>query len=130
MNEITKFDPKTLRILAESFQNGLPLPNIREIFLIETHIAGTSHLDLKEIEKQLEKEEFLKLIREPDNQYDSLAILIFDSKGNKLGYIPKSNNEVLARLMDAGKFIFGKIELKEWINSWLKLTIRIYLKDM
>ena len=80
---------------------------LRETF--ESHIAGTSYLNLDEIEKSLEKDEFLKLMRQADNQHDSLAILIFDSKGNKLGYVPRDKNEVIARLMDAGKFIFGRL---------------------
>jgi len=130
MNELTSFDPQTLQILAKSFKDGLPLPSIKEIFLIESHIAGTSYLNLDEVEKTLANDEFLKLVREADNKYDPLAILIFDSKGNKLGYVPKDKNEVLARLMDAGKFIFGRLVSKERVNSWLKLTIKIYLKDM
>lgn len=130
MNELSNFDPQTLQILAKSFKDGLPLPSIKEIFLIESHIAGTSYLNLDEIEKSLEKDEFLKLMRQADNQHDSLAILIFDSKGNKLGYVPRDKNEVIARLMDAGKFIFGRLIHKEQVNSWLKLTIKLYLKDM
>lgn len=130
MNELTKFDPQTLKILADSFKDGLPIPSIKEIFLIETHIAGTSYLNLKEIEKQLNTNDFLKFMREVENKYDSLAILIFDQHGNKLGYVPREQNSILARLMDAGKFIFGRLDKKEWINHWLKLSIKIYMKDM
>lgn len=130
MNELTKFDPQTLRILAESFKDGIPLPGVKEIFLIESYVAGTSYLDLKEVEKQLEKQEFLKLVREPTNQYDALAILIYDSKGNKLGYVPRAKNEVLARLMDAGKLIFGRVVSKEYVGNWLKITVQIFLKDL
>ncbi|MCB1144630.1 MAG: HIRAN domain-containing protein [Leptospiraceae bacterium] len=130
MNEITKFDPETLLALAESFKNGVPLPHIKEIFLIETHVAGTSYLNLDEIEKTLQNGEFIKLIREPQNTYDSLAILIFDSKGNKLGYVPRDKNEVIARLMDAGKFIFGKLITREYVNNWLMITVQIYMRDM
>ncbi|MCX7997649.1 MAG: HIRAN domain-containing protein [Leptospiraceae bacterium] len=130
MNELTKFDPQTLRILAESFKDGIPLPGVKEIFLIESYVAGTSYLDLKEVEKQLEKQEFLKLVREPTNQYDALAILIYDSKGNKLGYVPRAKNEVLARLMDAGKLIFGRLVNKEYVGNWLKITVQIFLKDL
>lgn len=130
MNELTKFDPQTLRILAESFKDGIPLPGVKEIFLIESYVAGTSYLDLKEVEKQLEKQEFLKLVREPTNQYDALAILIYDSKGNKLGYVPRAKNEVLARLMDAGKLIFGRVVSKEYVGNWLKITVQIFLKNL
>lgn len=130
MNEISKFDNQTLRILATSFKDGMPVPGIREIFLIEENIAGTSYVNLENIEPHLTPGDFLKLQREPDNTYDKLAILIFDPMGNKLGYIPRAKNEVLARLMDAGKFIFGRLESKEWVNRWLKITVKIFLRDM
>lgn len=47
-----------------------------------------------------------------------------------MGYIPRAKNEVLARLMDAGKLVFGKIEGLEKFNKWLKISIRVYMKDM
>ena len=36
MNELSNFDPQTLHILAKSFKDGLPLPSVKEIFLIES----------------------------------------------------------------------------------------------
>jgi len=129
MNDLTKFDTQTLEILGKSFQNGIPVPGIKEIFLIETHIAGTTFLNLEEIESSLFVGSFIKMIREPNNSFDTLAILLYDQKGNKLGYVPKERNEILARLMDAGKLIFGKLILKERIHTWLKITVQIFLKD-
>ena len=35
MNELSNFDPQTLQILAKSFKDGLPLPSIKEIFLLK-----------------------------------------------------------------------------------------------
>ena len=37
--------------------------------------------------------------------------------------------EVLARLMDAGKLLFGRLEAKSWVGGWLKLEIRVFLRD-
>ena len=68
--------------------------------------------------------------REPDNAYDELAIVIFDQKERKLGYVPRAKNEVPARLMDAGKLLFGQIEAKEWVGNWLKLVMRVYMRDI
>ena len=59
-----------------------------------------------------------------------LIIVIFDTKGQKLGYVPRDRNEVIARLMDAGKLIFGKLERKQWRDDWLKADIRVYMRDM
>lgn len=117
-------------IIQGSFSGGLPLPYIQEIFLLECHIAGTSYVKIDEIEPDLISGDFLVFKREPDNEHDPLAIMILDRKGRKLGYIPRAKNEVLARLMDAGKLVFGKIEGLERIDKWLKITIRVYMKDM
>lgn len=105
-------------------------PFQREIFLIDTHVAGTTYVeDIDAIEENIVKGTKLNFFREKDNKYDELAIIIKDEKGNKIGYVPKDKNEVLARLMDAGKLIYGIVEDKEYIDNWLKIDISIYLKD-
>lgn len=129
-SELVPFDPKMLALLNGSFgKDGLALPFVQEIFLMQCHIAGTSYCDLDEIETALHISDLLIFKREPQNPHDELAILILENSGNKLGYVPRSKNEVLARLMDAGKLIFGKLEAKEWIGDWLKLEIRVYMRD-
>ncbi|QQY78910.1 HIRAN domain-containing protein [Keratinibaculum paraultunense] len=105
-------------------------PFQREIFLIDTHVAGTTYVeDIDAIGENIVKGTKLNFFREKDNKYDELAIIIKDEKGNKIGYVPKEKNEVLARLMDAGKLIYGIVEDKEYIDNWLKIDISIYLKD-
>ena len=117
-------------VLQGSFAGGLPLPYIQEIFLLECHIAGTSYVDIDKIEPDLKRGDLLAFRREPENEHDPLAIMILEQRGRKLGYIPRAKNEVLARLMDAGKLVFGKIEGLERFDKWLKITIRVYMKDL
>jgi hypothetical protein len=131
-NELVPFDADLLGLIQGSFdREGLPLPFVREIFLLETHVAGTSHIEhIENIEKDLSPQEFVVLRREPENPYDELAIVIIDAQGRKIGYVPQDRNEVLARLMDAGKLIFGRVESKKWKRSYLLVNIRIYMRDM
>jgi len=49
--------------------------------------------------------------------------------GEKIGYIPRDKNEMMARLMDAGKWFFGKVQKKSWEGAWLKIDVEIYLED-
>ncbi|HSW35021.1 MAG TPA: HIRAN domain-containing protein [Candidatus Limnocylindrales bacterium] len=63
-------------------------------------------------------------------EFTTSIMILERRKGQKLGYIPRAKNEVLARLMDAGKLVFGKIEGLEKFNKWLKISIRVYMKDM
>ncbi len=110
-------------------KDGALLPFAREIMLVESQIAGTSHRDLQAIEPALVPGTLLVLRREPDNTHDSLAIMIFNESGAHLGYVPRAKNEALARLMDAGKILFARLESKAWQSDWLRVEVRIFLRD-
>lgn len=131
MENLVLINKDLLKIISGSFgADGLPMPYVKEIFLIETQIAGTSFLKLQDIEPQLKENDFLVFTREANNKYDALAIIISDATGHKLGFVPKEQNQILARLMDGGKLIFGKLVTKQWFGSWLKIIIKVYLRDL
>ena len=50
----------------------------------------------------------LTLVREPDNPHDANAVRI-EWKGRKLGYVPRRDNVHLARQMDLGAAVEGRI---------------------
>ena len=106
------------------------MPFAREIMLIECPIAGTSHRDLSGLEASLTPGTFLPLLREPANPHDTLAIRIHTEAGRHLGYIPRAKNEALARLMDAGKLLFARLESQQWHGEYLEAAIRVYLRDL
>ena len=124
-------DPTMLALIKGAFgKNGLPMPFTKEIFLISTHIAGTSHRNLEEIEPDLANGDLLCFKRDVKNKHDKFAILIHDEKGRQLGFVPRDQNEILARLMDAGKLILGRLENKNWHENWLKLKIRVFMREL
>jgi hypothetical protein len=128
---LAPIDPAVLALIRGSFgAGGLPMPFVREVFLLECHVAGTSHRALEEVEPALTPGDLLIFQREPMNPVDSLAIRILDGQGRQLGYVPRERNEVIARLLDAGKVIFGKLDGKEWRGRWLKLDLRVFLRDV
>ena len=130
MSDITLTGSAQRAIIKGSFgTNGLPLPFVREIFLLECHVAGTCFRKLDDIESSLLPGNILTFKREPDNRFDQLAIEIFDQEERSLGYVPKKKNEVLARLMDAGKLVFGKIESAKHLDKWLKIDVRVFMRD-
>ena len=127
---IVKIDPKYLEFVRTSLdEKGLPKPFVREVELLNCNIAGTTFLDLDEIEPGLREHQLLMLKREPKNKNDDKAILILTEDGQKLGYVPKKKNEVLANLMDAGKLLFGRLDNKTWVDTWLKLDVQVFLRD-
>ena len=57
------------------------------------------------------------------------AIVIKTVDGVKIGYVPKQDNVIFARLMDAGKLLFGRITSKEKKGSWVKIYIKVFLHE-
>ena len=108
----------------------IPKPFNRQIFLFETHIAGTSHIEnMDELAGKIEIGTKVSFYREATNEYDPKAIKVELDDGSKIGYIPKADNPVFARLMDAGKLLFGKVKEKEKKGNWHYISIYIYLDD-
>ena len=101
-----------------------------EAFTLECHVAGMAYRDLNEIEPALRAGDELTLRREPDNEHDDLAIQILTADGTHLGYVPRAKNETLARLMDAGKFLFARLTEKRREKRWLKIDIQIYMHEL
>lgn len=130
-DELTRSEGSGLVSLLHSEGGAaVPTPFEREILLFETYVAGTFYVEgMDELEPHLQVDERLEFLREPDNPYDSQAIVIRNADGVKLGYVPRADNVVFARLMDAGKLLFGRISSKEWNGDRLDLGLRVYLLD-
>ena len=111
-------------------KDGVPVPFVREIFLLDCMVAGTGYVDDIEAKTaSLSAGSVVGLLREPGNRYDPQAILVLNAKGEKIGYIPRDDNPVLARLMDAGKLLYGKVKDKSSGRSWLYILIEVCMKD-
>ena len=107
-----------------------PAPYSEDVFLLETIIAGTTHVPgIAELEPFLYAGDRLELIRVPGNPSDPNAIKIYTRDRVKLGYVPRKDNPILARLMDAGKLLYAVLVEKQWQEDWLRIVIRIYLND-
>lgn len=108
----------------------IPKPFEKDIFLFDTYVAGTTHIEgIEELEQYLNVEDKLDFFREPDNKYDEQAIMIKTVNGVKIGYVPRQDNVIFARLMDAGKLLFGRISAKEKKGNWIKINIKVYLHE-
>ena len=84
---------------------------------------------IEELEPFLKVDDKIEFFREPDNRYDPQAIVIRTTSGTKIGYVPKKDNVVFARQMDAGKLLFGRISEKEKRGNWEQIKIKIYLHE-
>ena len=69
----------------------------------------------------------LTLHREPDNPYDAKAVRV-EWHGSQIGYAPRADNVDLARLMDHGTRVEGRIlHLRKARDPWQRVLIEIYL---
>ena len=63
---------------------SIPKPFEKDIFLFDTYVAGTTHIEgIEELEPHLNNDDRLEFFREPDNQYDKQAIVIKTIDGVK-----------------------------------------------
>lgn len=102
---------------------------LRDIVVLETKVAGTMYYEPHEFEPIIKKDLLLKMVREPDNKFDKFAVALHLEDG-KIGYLPKTQNEVIARLMDAGKEFTTKVVSKKWNeqHNWLEIEIETSIK--
>lgn len=108
----------------------LPKPFERDIYLFDTYVAGTTHIEgIEVIGASLKEGDRLVFYREPENEHDPQAIRIETLGKEKIGYVPRKDNIVFSRLMDAGKLLFAKVIEREMRGKWLKIKIKIYLHE-
>lgn len=132
MSDLAKKDTSELIEYLLKSDTGiiLPKPFERDIYLFDTFVAGTSYIDgIEAIGLNLKEGDRLVFYREPNNPHDPQAIRIETLDKIKIGYVPRRDNVVFSRLMDAGKVLFAKIVKKETENTWLKITIQIFLHE-
>ena len=127
-NEITIKQDELLTAIEETSLGELIKPLVTEIHLFDTFIAGTSYLEDTSVLDEIAAGDKLRLRRE-DNKFDEKAILVLDAQNRKLGYIPRKDNVVFSRLMDAGKLLMAKITDIDMVEAFTRIRIGIYLVD-
>ncbi|MCE5205959.1 MAG: HIRAN domain-containing protein [Porphyromonadaceae bacterium] len=125
---IAKLTPELLALIGTGGVKAIA-PFTREIFLLDIVVSGTSFCKQIDIlEPQLNPGTVLKMIRHPENEYDELAIGIY-FREMRIGWVPQELNEVISRLMDAGKAFFCRIQSCKRKNHWLRLDAKIYMVE-
>ena len=133
-NEVSSISSSDLSSLLHSpLGADIAKPFSRQLFLTHIKVVGSNHVEgMEKLLKELDVDDRVQLLREPKNEYDEYAIVVKDSKGRKLGYIPRTQNHVFARLMDAGKLLYGIVtDIKEkGEEDYIYRPIVILLKKM
>ncbi|MBL7032265.1 MAG: HIRAN domain-containing protein [Nitrospira sp.] len=99
---------KRRRVLGLIFAPKARPAHKKNVLLLDSSVAGFRYYKGEEIWKKLEPGRVLDLKREPGNQFDYDAVEIYHEK-EKIGYIPRSDNMIIAQLMDKGVDIKARI---------------------
>ncbi len=115
---------------------GITSPFTREIYLGEQVIVGMRFQGgSDQLVATLKPGCKVTFMREPENRFDSKAIMALDEQGRKLGYIPRHDNTVLAALMDAGKYLYGTMTQKSFNMDYYRggtppvLSVDLYMRE-
>ena len=95
------------------------------------HIAGFQHYDGFLAMRKLKPGKKLKMVGEPDNPYDPNAIEL-RYKGTKLGYVPRSENDIIALMLfygHADAFEARVMKVDPEADPWQQVRVGIYVKD-
>ena len=89
--------------------------------------AGLRYHEAKAVWDRMKVGDALTLVREPDNPYDVNAVRV-DWNGHQLGYIPRAENEAVARQIDRGNKLAARItKLTTYRNHRRKLEVEVFL---
>lgn len=99
-----------------------------KIYLLKCFVRGFTYYEGPKLIKELNADQQLELVREPENEHDGKAIALYYNQ-QKIGFIPRENNYILSKLIDA-KLLDLQAEIK-YVNpdasDWNKLYIKIYV---
>lgn len=101
----------------------------KEIRLSSPYIAGFQYYQGLELEQMLKENDSLILKREPQNTHDCYAIEVYIGS-NKLGYLPREENKVIARMMDQGITVKARIvKIKPEEHSYRKVKTEVFYEE-
>jgi len=100
---------------------------LRRIGIVHCHVAGTGYVPgIAERVKALRPGQRLLLRAEPQNRYDEQAVLVLNPAGEKLGYVPRSHNDLPAALLKAGQPVQATLLKVAAADEWPQLEISVW----
>ncbi len=99
----------------------------KKFYLLQCFVAGFRFGKGMDLLENMKEGDMLELVREPNNEFDNCAIALHWNK-QKIGYIPRSENEILSKLLDANALeLMAEIAiLKKDTKPWENVFAAIY----
>ena len=98
------------------------------ILVQSSPIAGFQFHEGKQLWDQLKVGDPLTLVREPDNSHDARAVRV-EWNGHMLGYVPRAENDAVARQLDRGNRLEARIvRLTKHRDPWKRIEFEVFLR--
>ena len=98
------------------------------ILVQSSPIAGFQFHEGKQLWDQLKVGDALTLVREPDNSHDARAVRV-EWNGHMLGYVPRAENDAVARQLDRGNKLEARIvRLTKHRDPWKRIEFEVFLR--
>jgi hypothetical protein len=100
----------------------------KHISLLKFFIAGYQFYKGERIEHLLAPGTQLALLREQENPYDNKAVAVYYNT-HKLGFIPRTNNQIIANLLNQQiSLIANIVEVNKEKSVWERVRVEVGIK--
>ena len=91
-------------------------------------LAGFQYYEGGQLWDEIRVGDPLTLAREPANPHDSNAVRV-EWRGHKLGYVPRRENQAVARHMDSGGKVEARVsKLTQHRNPWQRIEFEVFVR--
>ena len=98
------------------------------ILIQSSPVAGFQFHEGKQLWDQLKVGDALTLVREPANAHDARAVRV-EWNGHMLGYVPRAENDAVARQLDRGNKLEARIvRLTRHRDPWKRIEFEVFLR--
>jgi len=98
-----------------------------EVLIQRSPLAGFQFHNGESVWSTLSVGENLKLEREPNNPNDRSAVAVYRDT-DKLGYLPRGENNSVSQMLDRGEHIVARIcQLRDSDDPWKRIQVSIVL---
>jgi hypothetical protein len=101
---------------------------VTRILIQSSPVAGFQFHEGKQLWSQLKVGDALALVREPANAHDARAVRV-EWNGHLLGYVPRAENDAVARQLDRGNKLEARIvRLTKHRDPWKRIEFEVFLR--
>jgi hypothetical protein len=106
-----------------------PAPGGEVRMLVQSSLlAGFQYYQGGQLWDEIKVGDALTLAREPANPHDSNAVRV-EWQGHKLGYVPRRENQAVARHMDRGGNVEARVsKLTQHRNPWQRIEFEVFVR--